>query len=396
MNEPSEVLPAGARGRRSRVASGSIVTLAALAVMYTLHFAASLLIPIAVAVLISLLFNPVINALGRVYVPRIVSALLLLVAIGGPFTLLGTQLAEPAQRWAGQIPELASELSDQIESLSEALVAPKEEVPAVAAEPEESASAWGGFLGWFGLEDEEPEPEPEPAAGKPASESGKTLYNQIVLGGVDITLTVLSEAPVLLAQIITAAVLLIFLTVYGPTLYDTAVHVLPLGEDRKRLVDMARGAQSELSRYMLTVSVINVCLGLVTAGALWLLRFEDPLLWGTMVALLNFAPYVGPLVSTVVIVLAGLAQFGLVWAAVLPAAVYFAINAVEAQFVTPAVLGRHMRMNPLVIMLWLTLWGWLWGVAGVLIAVPLLVCVKLVLGQFPRWQAWLKLIESRG
>lgn len=391
MHQPSEEQPADARGAGSRGASRAVVTLAVLAVIYTLHFAATLLVPLAVAALISLLFNPIINALGRAYVPRIVSAVLLLVVVGGPFTLLGAQLAEPAQRWAEKVPELASRLSDQFESLSESLVVDAGDAPA-ASETETDSSAWSSFLGWFGADTGEP----KPAAEKQAPESEKTLYNQMVLGGVDVVLTVVSEAPLLLAQIVTTAILLIFLTVYGPGLYDTAVNVLPLDEDRKRLVDMASGAQSELSRYILTVSAINACLGLVTAGALWLLQFEDPLLWGTMVALLNFAPYVGPLVSTVVIVLAGLAQTGLAWTALLPAAVYFTINAVEAQFVTPAVLGKNMRMNPLVIILWLTLWGWLWGVAGVLIAVPLLVCVKLVLGQFPRWQVWLRMIESRG
>jgi predicted PurR-regulated permease PerM len=114
-----------------------------------------------------------------------------------------------------------------------------------------------------------------------------------------------------------------------------------------------------------------------------------------MVGLLNFAPYVGPLLSFAILSIAGWAQFGLAMEAVFPAMVYLTINTIESQLVTPAVLGRNMRMNPLVIMLWLIIWGWLWGVAGVLIAVPLLVCIKLVLARFDQFDPWLRLIESR-
>jgi predicted PurR-regulated permease PerM len=150
-----------------------------------------------------------------------------------------------------------------------------------------------------------------------------------------------------------------------------------------------------LSHYILYVSLINVGLGLTTAAVLWLMRFEDPLLWGSMVALLNFAPYVGTIFSLAVLAMAGVVQYGLMWEALLPALAFFILNAVESQLVTPAVLGRNMRMNPLVIMLWLMLCGWLWGMAGVLIAVPLLVCIKLILGPSAAFHPWLKLIESR-
>jgi predicted PurR-regulated permease PerM len=104
---------------------------------------------------------------------------------------------------------------------------------------------------------------------------------------------------------------------------------------------------------------------------------------------------VGTIFSLSVLSMAGVAQYGLVWEALLPALAFFILNAIESQLVTPAVLGRNMRMNPLVIMLWLVLWAWLWGIAGVLIAVPLLVCIKLILSRSAAFDPWLKLIESR-
>jgi predicted PurR-regulated permease PerM len=170
---------------------------------------------------------------------------------------------------------------------------------------------------------------------------------------------------------------------------------LPWFQDKEAAATLVRDSQRELSHYILYVSLINVGLGLTTAAVLWLMRFEDPLLWGSMVALLNFAPYVGTIFSLAVLAMAGVVQYGLMWEALLPALAFFILNAVESQLVTPAVLGRNMRMNPLVIMLWLMLCGWLWGMAGVLIAVPLLVCIKLILGPSAAFHPWLKLIESR-
>ena len=110
--------------------------------------------------------------------------------------------------------------------------------------------------------------------------------------------------------------------------------------------------------------------------------------------MLNFAPYVGPVIGMLVLCLAGVLQYGPSLGALLPALVFFCINLVEAQFITPTVLGQRMRLHPLVLMLWLILWGWLWGVVGVLIAVPLLVCLKLAADRLNLLPHWVKLIES--
>ncbi|MEE4144873.1 MAG: AI-2E family transporter [Halieaceae bacterium] len=366
-----------------------------LAVLYTLYFAASLLIPIVLALLLSLQISPLVATLNRYYVPRAVSAALLLVAIGGPFTLLGMELVEPAQKWMKRVPEVTARVNEQLTEISEALAPTTPQAPVEQARPKpEKDTGILNFFGWFD-DDEAQQADEEVAQTPPAPQPSTAMSDRLVLGAIEMTMTVVAQTPVFLAQCLVCIILVLFLLVYGPGIYNTAIEVLPQIRDKSQASQLVADTQRELSRYILTVSLINLGLGLVTAAVLWLMRFEDPLLWGAMVALLNFAPYVGTLLSLAVLTMAGLSQYGLEWAALLPAGAYFILNTLEAQLITPAVLGRNMQMNPLIIMLWLVIWGWLWGMAGVLIAVPLLVCIRLVLARSDVCKPWLRLIESR-
>ncbi|MFN3582007.1 MAG: AI-2E family transporter [Pseudomonas sp.] len=361
-----------------------------LALLYTLYFAKSLLMPFVVALLFALLLSPLVSLLKRLYIPRTMSAVLILCLIGGPFAAVTMKLAEPAQRWAQAIPELSEKLSRQVSNLTGPLSSDQITVPVPQQEPEPR-----GFrlFGWFRGDGEErtEQPQAEPSS----SGNGSAVSDRIKQGGLEAMLSALSAAPVMIAQLMTSIILIIFLLIFGPRLFAAFVNIFPQVQDKRRSILLVRTIQVELSRYILTVAVINTCLGLTTAGALWLLGVEDALLWGVLVGMLNFAPYVGPLIGTVILCLAGLVQYGAVGFALVPALVYFSINMLEAQFVTPLVLGRHMRLNPLVIMVWLVIWGWLWGVVGVLLAVPLLVCLKLAAAQLGVMTNWVRWIETR-
>ncbi|GAE50754.1 transporter [Xanthomonas arboricola pv. pruni MAFF 301420] len=153
--------------------------------------------------------------------------------------------------------------------------------------------------------------------------------------------------------------------------------------------------EREVSRYVLTISVINTLVGLVFAGILYVLKIPLPeaLLWGTVVALLNFAPYVGPLIGVMLMLLMGFVEFRTTLSAMLPAILYLALHTIEGQVVTPIVLGRRMAISPLMLILALMLFGWLWGMVGLLLAVPLLVCIKMVLSRVEGMQRWARLLE---
>ena len=350
--------------------------LLALALLYTVYFAKTLLMPIVAALFFALLLSPPVEFLKRFFVPRSLSALLMLCLIGGPLGLLATQLADPAQRWAREIPKLADQLSERMDDLTKQL-APEE--------PEADVKDRG--FNFFGLLDKDEEEE------KP--DAGNGVTEKLKQSSIEAVITVMGAAPLLVAQLLTAAMLTLFLLIFGSGLYATWARVFLSDRDRERSIRLMSSVQEELSRYILTVSVINSGLGIVVAGTLFSLGVEDALLWGVLVAILNFAPYLGPLIGVLVLSLAGVAQYGIVPAALLPALVYFAINMLEAQVVTPLILGRNMRLNPLVIIVWLVTWGWLWGTVGVLLAVPMLVCIKIAAGQTQLMSHWLELIEAR-
>ncbi|MEJ7935226.1 AI-2E family transporter [Sphingobium sp. AN558] len=133
------------------------------------------------------------------------------------------------------------------------------------------------------------------------------------------------------------------------------------------------------SAYVITIATINLCLGGAVAFALWLIGMPSPLMWGGIVALLNFIPYFGPLLAAALLGLGGLMVFDDVWKALLPAALQIGFHLVEANVVTPTVLGRRLTMNPLLILVSLTFWAWVWGTPGALLGVPLLIIIQTVI-----------------
>jgi len=360
--------------------------LLALAILYTLYFARSLLVPIVLALLVSLLLSPLVTWFKRIHVPRPISAVILMCLLAGPFVGLSIQLAEPAQKWVDKLPELTVQVTEQLADIGETLSPDTPPPPPQAPTPQKEKRF--DFFGLFSSDEVAP-PEPVP---EPQKESA--LVEGVKKGGVEVLLSMLGTAPVIVAQVAIWLILVLFLLIFGPDLYDSGINLLPMIRDKRRASLLVGRLRQELSRYIVTVTIINAALGVATGVVLWFLDVEDALLWGALVGLLNYAPYVGPVIAICILGLAGVTQYGLEWQALLPSAVYFGINLLESQFVTPTVLGQNMRLNPLVLILWLLLWGWLWGAVGVLIAVPLLVCLKLVASQLNVWTYYVELIET--
>ncbi|TPG42999.1 AI-2E family transporter [Sphingomonas koreensis] len=136
----------------------------------------------------------------------------------------------------------------------------------------------------------------------------------------------------------------------------------------------------DTSAYLGTITMINLVLGLVVAGAFWAVGMPYPLMWGGIVALFNYIPYLGPIIAALLMALGGLMVFSDIWSAMIPPAIMIGCHLLEANAVTPMIVGHRLTINPLLILISLSFWGWVWGTPGALLAVPLLIIIQTVIG----------------
>jgi len=360
---PAETQAGAERPARPRPrASVALMVLATLATGYTLWAAQDLVLPVLLAIFFALVGNPILRLLQRLWVPRFVGAILIL-SLGMFATVqLGRQLVVPAAEWVRQVPGQVRDLAPKLRSL----VKPVREANKAA---ENIARAAGG-------------------------ENTATPV-QVVKTEVNDPYKALTSTPKLLTSVLAVLLLTFFFMVYGQSLQRNAIALLP-GRQQKRLtVEILQSIEHEISRYVLTISIINVVFGLVFAAVLTYLQVpvDEALLWGTMAALLNFAPYVGPLIGIAIMLVMGFVAFHDPLHSLLPAGVYLLLHTLEGQLITPIILGRRMALSPLILILGLMVFGSMWGIIGLLLAVPLLVCVKLVLAKVEGMEGWARLLE---
>lgn len=342
-------------------ASRALLVLAFLAIAYTLHAAQELLLPILLGMFLALIGTPIIRVLLKLHMPRFLAALVVVLGGIGIAVVLGNQLVVPASDWFREVPQQMVELTPKLRAMAR----PMQEANEVA---ENIARAAGG--------DEAKAP-------------------QLVRTQVDDPYKVLTRAPKLLAAFLAVVLLTLFFMVYGHKLQRHAIAMLPGRQQKKVTVDLLHSIEREVSRYVLTITVINALMGLIFAGILYALDVPLPeaLLWGTTVMVLNYAPYVGPLIGIFLMLIVGFVTYNDPWLSLMPAGLFLVLHTIEGQFVTPIILGRRMLISPLVLILGLMVFGWLWGIIGLLLAVPLLVCVKLVLGRVEGMEGWARLLE---
>ncbi|WP_082190350.1 AI-2E family transporter [Frateuria defendens] len=325
--------------------------LLAMALLYTVTVVRALLIPLVLAAFIGVALNPIVAGAARRRVPRWLSASVLMIALIAGIGGGAGMLAQPALGWFHDAPAAIKNFVPKLKSLTRPLEAANRATQTLVGGPTVRTQP------------------PRPAA-------------------VAITVwDVVANAPKVLAAILTVVLLVFFFLIYGELLLRRLVEITPGFAYKRHAVVIVRGIQTEVSRYLLTTVLINATLGLVTAGMLWLYKMPDPLLWGAVAMLANFIPYVGSITTTVVLALVGLINFGNLAEALLPALTFAGITAVEGNFITPLIQGRRMRLSPVAILLWLLLWGWLWGIPGALLAVPMLTSFKLIAERVRGW-AW--------
>jgi len=190
-----------------------------------------------------------------------------------------------------------------------------------------------------------------------------------------------TSAPSAAIQIFFALLVIFFLLAGWTRLRSRTIEARGSFDSALATARVIQNVVDATSAYLTTITIINVGLGLAVALVLWLIGMPSPLMWGGIVALFNFVPYVGPIGAALLLGLGGMMTYDTLSLALLPAAVQIAFHLVEANFITPIVLGRRLTMNPLLILISLSYWGWIWGAPGALLAVPILVIVTTLLAS---------------
>jgi predicted PurR-regulated permease PerM len=178
-------------------------------------------------------------------------------------------------------------------------------------------------------------------------------------------------------------VLAFFLLTYSDTLLRQAIESRSSFADKKAVVALLIHVESGISRYLATVTIINLGMGCITAIVLWLLAIPNPVLWGLMAAVLNYVPHIGALVCEVVLFFVAAVVHESLWWGLAAAGSFFGITTIESYLVTPLVLSRRLQLSPLAVILSVLSIGWLWGIPGGLMAAPLLAIAKIVCDELP-------------
>ncbi|MCL4800890.1 MAG: AI-2E family transporter [Burkholderiales bacterium] len=316
-----------------------------LAIFYTLYAASTILLPVVLAILLTLILSPAVRALGRLHLPAPVSAALV---VSGLVASLGYGvylLLDPATEWIEKAPRTLGQVERKIRGIKRSV----QEVNKAAEKVEEIASIDGGKR-------RAAAPAPQPS-----------LASRVLTGSHSVLLS--ATATVVLLYLLLAS---------GDMFLRKLVRVMPRLSDKKRAVSVAREIQSDMGRYLLTITCINAGLGLVSGVALYLLDMPNPVLWGALVAVLNYLPYIGAAIAVTTVAFVAFLSFDSPAHILGAPAVLLALTTLEGQLLTPVLTGRRLSLNPVVVFLSMLFWAWLWGAVGALMAVPILMTCKIL------------------
>ncbi|HET6605515.1 MAG TPA: AI-2E family transporter [Rhodopila sp.] len=334
-----------------------------IAVLTVFYVASELIMPIVLAIMLKLLLQPFVRLLEGVRVPKAIGAILALLLVLGVFGGLISLLAGPAAAWAGKLPDAIPKLRDSLSVLH----GPIDAVTSMMRQIEDIGGTGGSSAGG-----------PQMPAVRPFSLVGSLFSGTAAVG----------------AGLLTTLLILFYLLVAGETFLRRAVEILPRFKDKRAAVELSMHIERDVSAYLLTVTSINILVGVATWLDMWLCGVDNPVLWGALACILNFVPILGPMVGMVIFLMASVLSLGVAWIALLPVGLFFGIHVIEGEIATPMVLARRFTINPVAVILSLIFWYWMWGVTGAVLAVPMLAVVKIVCDDLRPLRALGHLLEG--
>lgn len=341
---PIRTSPTGAVTVRSLTLRGIFLLL----FFFSLYFGREFFLPVALAVILSLVLRPAMRVLEQTRLPDAISAALLLLAFLAILACGAYLLSDPATRVMAQVPQTLQKTEEKFRRLLQ----PAAKLKEASQQMERIADA------------------------------GTQPTEKVQLKRPSVTGMVLGWTKAFVFQAGSVFVLLYFLLAGGDRFIQQLVGAFPRAAQRRDALKVALEMEKSVSRYLFTITLINFAEGGLLAFGLWLAQMPNPLLWGVAAALLNYIPYLGFLTGVTILTLVSFVHFDSLIHALIPSCIYFGI-AILDQFVSPLVQGRSLKLNPVLVFLSLLFWGWLWGLAGVFLAVPILMTIKIVCDHLP-------------
>lgn len=338
--------PAAAPPRRPAALAGTWIgrALFAIALVFLLREARPVLLPFVLALVFTFVLAGPVRALRRLGVPPYVGAGVVLTAVIAVVVAVAMLIAAPAAAWWARAPAVVNELIEAVQRWRDALF-----------------------------------PYSAPASlSREAADVGETLGERIASEGWTFTRLAIGETVAFAFSASATVILLFFMLASEQWLVQRTVAAFRRRRTRALVLAGFRQAQRDIGLFMVTVGIVNAALGAATGLALWLIGLPNPVLWGTTVAVLAFVPYLGPLAIAVLLLLAGSVAFGTGFAMLGPPAAFLVLHGIEANFLTPLFMGHRLRLSPVFVFGSVLACGWLWGVAGAFIAVPVLLGLRAV------------------
>ena len=342
MSDPA-VEPVSPPGTSARTIA--IVVIAVLAVMYSLYFARTFLIPIAFAILLDFVLSPAVRLLEKLRIPNWLGAAIVVLGLVGLTAVSVYRLSGPVQAWMADLPRTLSKAQQEIQKLT----APLRGVTETAKRVEEAT-------------------ETTPPGDQPT---------EVVVVGPSVVSRVFGSTQRLLAAMLEVLILLYFLLAGGDLFLEKVIRVIPSLTDKKKAVRIARETESAISTYLIANLGINLVEGVMVGLAMWALGMPNPLLWGVLTAVFEFIPYLGAFVMLALLSLVALVTFDDLGRILLVPAAFLLANLIQANIVTTLVLGRKLALNNVALFVGLAFWWWIWGIPGAFIGVPLMAVFKI-------------------
>jgi predicted PurR-regulated permease PerM len=331
----------------------AVGTMSVVLIIACLHAGRPLVLPVVVALLLSIVLSPVVRALRRRGIPERVGSAFIVFGVVAIVVVCFLAAIGPATDWVSTLPQNVSRVEARIRGVTrplEAIQKTAEKVQQVGAPPS----------------------------------TGEPPRVAIVSEGVVARWT--SSTLSVLFAIVSIVFLTYFLLASGPMFRRKLADVLPRRVDRTRVINWLEQIELVASRFLLLSLMINTGVAAATAAGLRIVGMPHPVLWGATAGLLNFVPYIGALATTTVLSLAALSISDPGTHVIFAPVIFVFIHLIESNLVTPTVLGHRLPVSPIVIFVGLLFWGWVWGIPGAVIAVPLTVVIKITCDHLPALQ----------